>query len=161
MLAALFLWMIFFFASLSIMDVTVFNSSVASLLSVVCFNFLIKVRVVLCWYLFLNLLALLDLILFNADLWFAILDIYSTTLLISECKDKAIYTIYKATFLKVGEDSSNWMTWSNILYYFFFSSLGLWKPMSGGFTRISWLTGWPYFLFQQKWLVFTSIIFNT
>lgn len=47
-LAALLLWIILFFANLSIMPETVLKSSSASALSVVDFNFLMKVLVVLC-----------------------------------------------------------------------------------------------------------------
>lgn len=65
---ALFLCMTFVFASLSIMVETFFNNSCASALSLVALSFLMKVRVVFAWYLFLKYLAWLVLILFNADL---------------------------------------------------------------------------------------------
>ncbi len=48
-LAALFLWMMFFFANLSNADDTCLNKSDTIALSVVNLNFLIKVRVDLCW----------------------------------------------------------------------------------------------------------------
>jgi len=72
MLDALFLWIRFFFESLSTIAVTSFKRVSACDLSVVSLNLLMKVRVVLNWYLFLSLFVSLDLTLFNADLWFAI-----------------------------------------------------------------------------------------
>lgn len=67
-LAALLSWMIFFFANLSIIEITLANFAEASDLSVAIRNALIALRVVLCWYLFNTLLFSLLLILFKADL---------------------------------------------------------------------------------------------
>jgi hypothetical protein len=55
--------MIFFFANLSIIEITLDNFDVASVLSVAILNALIALRVVLCWYLFNTLLFSLLLIL--------------------------------------------------------------------------------------------------
>ena len=65
---ALFLWMMLAFASLSIMLHTSGSMPSASDLLVAALNFFTKVLVVLSWYLFLNLLVSLLLILFSADL---------------------------------------------------------------------------------------------
>jgi len=77
-LEALFLWIMFFFTNLSIIEETNTNREPASFLSVVSLSFWIAVRADLCWYLFLTVLSLLDLILFIADLWFAILFYFSS-----------------------------------------------------------------------------------
>ena len=76
-----------FLANLSIIEVTLRSSSSASFLSVVSFSLLTKVLVVLCWYLFLNCFAPFDLILFKADLWFAM---NFLLLIFSDCK----FTVY-------------------------------------------------------------------
>jgi len=68
LLEALFLWITFFLANLSSMEVTCFSSAFASSLSEVFLSFLIKVLVVFAWYRFLNLLASFDRILLSADL---------------------------------------------------------------------------------------------
>jgi hypothetical protein len=64
--------MMFFFTSLSSIEKIFGIKELASCLLEDLRIALITVRVDLCWYLFLNLLVLLDLILFNEDLWFAI-----------------------------------------------------------------------------------------
>lgn len=65
---ALFLWITFFFAKRSSMDITLTNNEEASALSVVVRNFFIALRVVLAWYRLRKRLAALDLILFIDDL---------------------------------------------------------------------------------------------
>lgn len=67
-LEALLAWMMFFFANLSIIEITVDNFAAASDLSVAKRIALIALRVVLCWYLFNTLFFSLLLILFKADL---------------------------------------------------------------------------------------------
>jgi hypothetical protein len=60
--------MTFFLASLSNMEETFLYNSIASTLSVAAFSLLMKVRVVLAWYLFLKRFTSLARILFRADL---------------------------------------------------------------------------------------------
>ena len=67
-LEALLLWMMFFLANLSTIEITADNFDEASSLSVANLNALIAFLVVLCWYLFNTLLFSLLLILFRADL---------------------------------------------------------------------------------------------
>jgi len=68
LLDAFFLWITFFLAKRSSMDVTRGNNSFASSGEVVFLNFLIALRVVFAWYRFLKRLAALDRILLIADL---------------------------------------------------------------------------------------------
>lgn len=71
-LAALLEWMIFLLAKRSIILTTLGNKASASFLFSSERNFLMALRVVLCWYLLRRRTASFLLILFNADLWFAI-----------------------------------------------------------------------------------------
>ena len=72
-LDALFLWITFFLASLSINETTPGKSLPASFLVLDSFNFLIAFLVVLCWSLFNDFFFSFERILFKADLWFAII----------------------------------------------------------------------------------------
>ena len=65
---ALFLWITFFLAKRSSIDITLDKSGCASALLVVPLNLLIAFLVVLAWYLLRKRFAALDLILFNDDL---------------------------------------------------------------------------------------------
>jgi glucan phosphoethanolaminetransferase (alkaline phosphatase superfamily) len=65
---ALFLWITFFLAKRSSIDITLDNKGAASALLVVLLNLLIAFLVVLAWYLLRKRFAALDLILFNDDL---------------------------------------------------------------------------------------------
>ena len=75
-LEALLLWIMFFFESLSIRETTVGNILTASFFLVRSRNFLIALRVVLCWKRFKRRFLLFERIRFKADLWFAIIKIY-------------------------------------------------------------------------------------
>ncbi len=68
LLAALFLWITFFLAKRSNIEVTFGNKAKASSLLTALRNFLTKVLVVFAWYLLRKRLAAFALILFNADL---------------------------------------------------------------------------------------------
>ena len=71
--------MMFFLANLSISDETSLSRASASGLEVVATSFLEAVRAVLCWYRLSTRFFSLDLILFSADLWFAISLFYKRT----------------------------------------------------------------------------------
>ncbi len=71
--AALLLWIMLRLANLSIIPTTVGNKASAAFLSSSLRNFLMALRTVLCWYLLRKRTASFLLILFNADLWFAII----------------------------------------------------------------------------------------
>jgi len=65
---ALFLWITFFLARRSSIEITFDKSGVASALAVVLLNLLMALRVVFAWYLLRKRFAALLLILFNDDL---------------------------------------------------------------------------------------------
>lgn len=68
LLEALFLWITFFFAKRSSIEITLTNNGAASVLLVVPLNFFMAFLVVLAWYLLRKRFAALERILFNDDL---------------------------------------------------------------------------------------------
>ena len=93
---ALFLWITFFLAKRSSIEITFAKSGVASALVAVPLNFLMAFLVVLAWYLLRRRFAAFALILFIDDLWFAILANYS--FLFKDCKYMTNIYIIKCLF---------------------------------------------------------------
>ena len=126
-LAAFFQWITFFLANLSIMEETSFNKASASDFTVALLSFLTKVRVVLCWYLFLRLLASFARILFSADLWFAIG--FSKN---KDCKGKGNNQICKTFVISIPQLTTKKLVWTPLLRLFWWD----WLSMLPKFIRI-------------------------